>query len=199
MAWGSSGVRFEQGSGGSGDVTPGVRLKVPEVAGWSGAGQVSGSSKVPEVVWCRPGVRFKAVRFKAVRFKAVRFKAVRFKAVRFKEVSGGSGVVLRFKKKSGGSGWCGDGVSAQIGSGVVQGGPEVRFHDSSTRFHEVLQGLRGGASTKTSTACCLFFETRVFRFLEALPSLSPHQHAGGNHLLTLHGLSPQRADRQIGK
>ena len=25
------------------------------------------------------------------------------------------------------------GVSAQIGSGVVQGGPEVRFHEGSTR------------------------------------------------------------------
>ena len=44
------------------------------------------------------------------------------------------------------------GVSAQIGSGVVRGGPEVRFHEGSTRdppwFHEVLRGLRGGASTK---------------------------------------------------
>ena len=41
------------------------------------------------------------------------------------------------------------GVSAQIGSGVVRGGLEVRFHEGSTRvppdFHEVLQGLRGGA------------------------------------------------------
>ena len=64
-------------------------------------------------------------------------------------------------------------VPAQIGSGVVRGGPEVRFHEGSTRvpprfhesstrvppglhqgFHEVLQGLRGGASTKKSTACC---------------------------------------------
>ena len=50
------------------------------------------------------------------------------------------------------------GFSAQIGSGVVRGGPEVRFHEGSMRvlsgFHEVLRGLRGGASTKTSTACC---------------------------------------------
>ena len=60
------------------------------------------------------------------------------------------------------------GVPAQIGSGVVRGGPEVRFHEgtrvppgfhqSSTRvprgFHEVLRGLRGGASTKKSAACC---------------------------------------------
>ena len=48
------------------------------------------------------------------------------------------------------------GVSAQIGFGVVRGGPEVRFHEGSTRvppgFHEVLRGLRGGASTKKSTA-----------------------------------------------
>ena len=33
------------------------------------------------------------------------------------------------------------GVSAQIGSGVVRGGPEARFHEGSTRvprgFHEV--------------------------------------------------------------
>ena len=46
------------------------------------------------------------------------------------------------------------GVSAQIGSGVVRGGPAVRFHEGSTRvppaFHEVLRGLRGGASTKKS-------------------------------------------------
>ena len=52
------------------------------------------------------------------------------------------------------------GVSAQTGSGVVRGGPEVRFHEGSTRlppqfhrrvplgFHKVLRGLRGGASTK---------------------------------------------------
>ena len=48
------------------------------------------------------------------------------------------------------------GVSAQIGPGVVQGGPQVRFHEGSSRvppgFHEVLRGLRGGASTKRSTA-----------------------------------------------
>ena len=40
------------------------------------------------------------------------------------------------------------GVSAQIGSGVVRGGPEVRFYKGSTRvppdFHLVLRGLRGG-------------------------------------------------------
>ena len=50
------------------------------------------------------------------------------------------------------------GVSAQIVSGVVRGGPEVRFHEGSTRvppgfhqgstrvpigFREVLRGLRG--------------------------------------------------------
>ena len=44
------------------------------------------------------------------------------------------------------------GISAQIGSGVVRGGPEARFHEGCTRlapgFHEVLRGLRGGASTK---------------------------------------------------
>ena len=45
------------------------------------------------------------------------------------------------------------GVSAQIGSGVVRGGPEVRFHEGSTRV-EVLRGLRGCASTEKSTACC---------------------------------------------
>ena len=45
------------------------------------------------------------------------------------------------------------GVSAQIGFGVVRGGPEVRSHEGSTRV-EVLRGLRGGASTKKSTACC---------------------------------------------
>ena len=39
------------------------------------------------------------------------------------------------------------GVSAQIGSGVVRGGPEVRFHEGSTRvprgFHEVLRDAVG--------------------------------------------------------
>ena len=46
------------------------------------------------------------------------------------------------------------GVLAQIGSGV-QGDPEVRFHQGSTRvprgFHEV---RRGGPNTYKSTACC---------------------------------------------
>ena len=41
------------------------------------------------------------------------------------------------------------GVSAQIESGVVPDGPEVRFHERSTRvpsgFREVLRGVRGGA------------------------------------------------------
>ena len=60
------------------------------------------------------------------------------------------------------------GVSAQIGSGVVRGGPEVRFHQRSTRvppgFHEVLRGLRGGASTKKSTACCWGYHLSLFFF-----------------------------------
>ena len=47
---------------------------------------------------------------------------------------------------------------AEIGSGVVWGGPEVRFQEGSTSvppaFHKVLRWLRGGASTKKSTACC---------------------------------------------
>ena len=76
------------------------------------------------------------------------------------------------------------GVSAQIGSGVVRGGPEVRFHEGSTEFHqgstrvppglhqgstsvprgfhEVLRGLQGGASTKKSTACCWGCHLRLF-------------------------------------
>ena len=51
---------------------------------------------------------------------------------------------------------------------MVRGGPDVRFHEDSTRvppgfhqgstrvprgFHKVMRGLRGGASTKKSTAC----------------------------------------------
>ena len=40
------------------------------------------------------------------------------------------------------------GVSAQIGSGVVRGGPQLRFHEGSTRvppeFHQVLRVVRGG-------------------------------------------------------
>ena len=59
------------------------------------------------------------------------------------------------------------GVSAQIGSGVVRGGPEVRFHQGSTRvppgFHEVLRGLRGGASTKKSTDCCWGYHLSLFQ------------------------------------
>ena len=59
------------------------------------------------------------------------------------------------------------GVLAQIGSGVVRGGPEVRFHEGFTRvprgFHEVLRGLLGGASTKKSTACCWGYHLSLFR------------------------------------
>ena len=69
------------------------------------------------------------------------------------------------------------GVSAQIGCGVVRGGAEVRFHEGSTRvppgfhqgptrvppgFDEVLRGLRGGASTKKSTACCWAYHLSLF-------------------------------------
>ena len=68
------------------------------------------------------------------------------------------------------------GVSAQIGSGVVRGGPEVRFygfhegstrvprrfHQGSTRVHEVLRGLRDGASTRKSTVCCWGFHLSFF-------------------------------------
>ena len=60
------------------------------------------------------------------------------------------------------------GVSAQIGSGVIRGGPEARFHEGSTRvppgFHEgstrVLRGLRGGASTKKR--CCWGYRPSLF-------------------------------------
>ena len=49
------------------------------------------------------------------------------------------------------------GVSAQLGPGV-RGSAEGRFHEGFTRvprdFHEVLRGLRGGACTQESTACC---------------------------------------------
>ena len=69
------------------------------------------------------------------------------------------------------------GVSAQIGSGVVRGGPEVRFHEGSTRvppgFHEVLRGLRGGASTKKSTACCWGYHLSLFCFVFKKKSKKP--------------------------
>ena len=39
------------------------------------------------------------------------------------------------------------GVSAQIGSGVVPDGPEVRFHEGSTRVPR-------GSARGESTACC---------------------------------------------
>ena len=48
------------------------------------------------------------------------------------------------------------GGSAQIGSGVVRGGPDIRFHQGSTRVPQG-SGLRGGASTKKNTACCPIF------------------------------------------
>ena len=74
------------------------------------------------------------------------------------------------------------GVSAQIGSG-----PEVRFHEGSTRvppgFHEgstrfckVLRGLWGGASTKKRTVCCWLYHLSLFSFCLAKRepiSLSP--------------------------
>ena len=74
------------------------------------------------------------------------------------------------------------GVSAQIGSGVVRGGPEVRFHEGSTKvsqgfhkgstgFHGVLRGLRGGASTKKSTACSRGYHLSLF--FEVVSPLSP--------------------------
>ena len=48
------------------------------------------------------------------------------------------------------------GVSAQIGSGVVRGGPEVRFHEGSTRvppgFHQVPRGCHEG-STRFCEGC----------------------------------------------
>ena len=53
------------------------------------------------------------------------------------------------------------GVSAQIGSGVVRGSPEVRFHQGSTRvppgFHQgSTRFYKGGVvrALKKSTACC---------------------------------------------
>ena len=45
------------------------------------------------------------------------------------------------------------GVSAQIGSGVLRGGPEVRFHQGSAKVPRG-SAMRGGASTKKSTECC---------------------------------------------
>ena len=36
------------------------------------------------------------------------------------------------------------------------------FHQGSTRFCEVLRGLRGGASTTKSTACCWGYRLSVF-------------------------------------
>ena len=66
-------------------------------------------------------------------------------------------------------------------SAVVRSGPEVMFHEGSTKvspgFHEVLRGLRGGASTKQSTACCwgyhlslLFFRVLCEPFQQLLRS-----------------------------
>ena len=63
------------------------------------------------------------------------------------------------------------GVSAQIGSWMVRGSPEVRFHEGFTRvppgFHEVLRGLRGGAKTKKSTARCWGYHLSLFSVRDA--------------------------------
>ena len=65
------------------------------------------------------------------------------------------------------------GVSAQIGSGVVRGGAEVRFHEGSIRvpagFREVSRGLRGGASTKKSTARCRGYQLSLCYILNLPP------------------------------
>ena len=53
-----------------------------------------------------------------------------------------------------------------MGSVVVRGGVSPGFHQGSTRippgFHKVLRGLRGGASTKKSTACCWGYRLSLF-------------------------------------
>ena len=112
MAWGSSGIRFEQGSGDSGDV--GFRIGVRFKAG-------SGGSRV---VWCRPGARLKegsggsgvvwrrpGVRFKE-RWRGVRFKEIPEVSVcsrQVPEVPGGLAqarckVQGRFRRLRGGAG-----------------------------------------------------------------------------------------------
>ena len=67
------------------------------------------------------------------------------------------------------------GVSAQIGSGVVRGGREVRFHEGCTRvlpgFHKVLPGLPGRASIKQSTACCWGYHLSLFSFMRGVEGL----------------------------
>ena len=67
------------------------------------------------------------------------------------------------------------GVSAQTGSGVVRGGPAVRFHEGSTRvpqgFHEGSTTFCDGASIKKSTACCWGYHLS-YLFLCAFPFLS---------------------------
>ena len=84
------GVRFKQGSGGS---------------GWSGAGQVAGSSKVPElsgwsgagqVTFLAGGVVWAGARFKKVpQVPGWSGTGSGWSGVRFKEGSGGSGVGRR--------------------------------------------------------------------------------------------------------
>ena len=63
------------------------------------------------------------------------------------------------------------GVSAQIGSGVVRGGPEVRFQEGSTRvppwFHEgstrFCEGCAGWCEHKKSTACWGYYFSRTLK------------------------------------
>ena len=54
---------------------------------------------------------------------------------------------------------------------MVRGGPEERFHQGfhqgSRGFHEALRGLRGGASTKKSTACCWGYHLSLFTICSA--------------------------------
>ena len=60
------------------------------------------------------------------------------------------------------------GVSAQIGSGVVRGSPEVRLYKGSTRvpprFHESSTRLCEGCGEK-STACCWGYHLSLFQFV----------------------------------
>ena len=58
------------------------------------------------------------------------------------------------------------GVSAQIGSGVVRGGPQVRFHEGSTR---VPPGFREGSTGLKRAPHAVGDITRAYFQLKAIP------------------------------
>ena len=83
------------------------------------------------------------------------------------------------------------GVSAQIGSGVVRGGPEVRFHEGSTRvprgFHQGSTGVPPGFHQGSTRVPRTRVPTRFCKGCGVVRALKRAPHAVGD--ITLGGFS----------